>query len=658
MGRPRLKLQDSYNDGDALRGGDGRNRPRGFSKPARSIPSTDILAVNWVVMKFAKTYLLIAATVLMAACSSNATPTAQPTDIQPVVTIVQARVPTLTPDPAVAQVSQATATVPISTATPVPAKPIVVAVRGPVDSLHPLYARSDAAQTVLAALFVGCAGLDENNHPVALGCQQVPALDNGGAQFVGEGLDRYLELTFKIRAGWRWTDGKPVVAQDALYAWQLMMQPEAGLRDALTQKVFTMQAPDASTIVVHFMSAAQARAAATGDLSGDVAFEYFSQLGDYAQYAQQETPLVDANYWAVVRWLPAHILEAVAPKDQLTSTFAQTPVGDGAFEMSASDASHILLTPSTQPFPLGAPKITGLDLMFADSLQQLAGQYNVGWAEPLEISVVPTNTVVFDSPNTEQILLNVDRFPFNDVKVRQALANSLNRDALMQEMGSNIPLSAITPTLPYAPQRAAELLTEAGWNCSTKPCAKFNETEGVTQTLEFTLVTTERQPRNLLTQVIQKQLADVGFGMNIQIVYGLGKQSKLFAPYRQGGILLTRSFDAALYQQQDQGSLRGLFDCASVPTEEANDVGKGNASGFCDQTVDAVIKASDTSENVLSAQGQTKTYADALAAVESLAPVVRLYKPVQFVQVNGIAGVKPTATIPITWNAWEWAAGS
>ena len=611
-------------------------------------------------MKFAKSLSLIslcAALIFLAACSPDPTPTPRPAGLQPVVTIVQVRVPTLTPDPALPQPPTATATVPAPTATPVPDKPIVVAVRGPVDSLHPFYARSEAAQTALAALFVGCTGPDENGAPIALGCQQVPTLDNGGAQFVGEGLDRYLELTFKIRAGWRWTDGQPVVAQDALYAWQLLMQPEAGLRDSLTQKVFTMLAPDPSTIVVRFMSAAQARAAATGDLSGDVAFEYFSQLGDYAQYAQQETPLVDANYWAVVRWLPAHILESVAPKDQLTSTFAQTPVGDGAFELSVSDASHILLIPSAQPFPLGAPKITGLDLVFADTLQQVAGQYNIGWPEPLEASSAPTSSIVFNSPNTEQILLNVDRAPFNDVKVRQALAQSLNRAALVKELGAATALDLITPTLPYDPQRAAALLVEAGWTCTTKPCAKFNETEGVTRTLEFTLVTTERLPRNLLTQVIQKQLADVGFGVNIQIVYGLGKQSKLFAPYGEGGILLTRNFDAALYQQFDQGSLRGLFDCAGIPTEEAHDVGKGNASGFCDQTVDAVINASDTSENVLSAQGQTKAYADALAAVESAAPVVRLYKPRQFVQVNGVAGVKPTMALPLTWNAWEWAAG-
>ena len=619
---------------------------------------------------------LLAATALLAACSPETTPAASPANsggtagtgntgttgrtVQPVVTIVQARVPTLTPDPALPQPPTPTATSAPPTATPVPDEPIVVAVRGPVDTLHPFYARSEAAQTTLAALFVGCTGPDETGQPIALGCEQVPTLDNGGAQFVGEGLDRYLELTFKIRPGWRWTDGKPVVAQDALYAWQLLMQPEAGLRDALTEKVFTMLAPDPSTIVVRFMSAAQARSAANGELSGDVAFQYFSQLGDYAQYTQQETPLVDANSWAVVRWLPSHLLQDVTPRDQLSSSFAQTPVGDGAFQIASSDASRIVLAPAAQPFPLGAPKITGIELVFADSLSQVAGQYNVGWPEPLDAGAALTNSVVFDSPNTEQILLNVERFPFNDVKVRQALAQSIDRSALVQTLGTESPdaaLTLITPTLPYDPQRAATLLAEAGWTCTTKPCAKLDETEGVTRTLEFTLVTTERQPRTLLTQVIQQQLAAVGFGVNVQIVYGLGKASKLFAPYGAGGILLTQNFDAALYQQLDQGSLRGLFDCASIPTEQINDVTKGNASGFCDPAVDAVVYASDSGEAALSAAGRAKAFADALAAVESAAPVVRLYKPLQMVQINGVVGLKPSALLPVTWNAWAWARG-
>ena len=598
-------------------------------------------------MKFARHCFFIAATFLFAACSPNPTPTPKPTDFQPAVTLVPQN--TLTPT------LEVTAP-PLPTPTPEPEQPIVVALQNNPESLHPLYAQSAAAQTVLGALFVGCVGPNAAGTPVALGCEQVPTLDNGGAKFVGEGLDRYLEVTFKIRLGWRWTDGQAVTASDAVYAWQLLMQPEANVSDPLTQKIYAMSAPDPRTIVVKFMSAAQARAAAIGELTGDVAFQYFSQLGDYAQYAQQETPLVDANYWGVVRWLPAHLLQGIAPKDQAASPYAQMPVGDGAFEIKSRPNTGISLARSTQPFPLGEAKSVGIDFVFADELSKLK-EYNISWAMPNDAYDKVAQTVDYDAASTEQLLLNVDRFPFNDVKVRQALAYSINRDDLLKQVQPFVPMSPLTPALGYAPQRALELLTEAGWNCTRKPCQKFDVTKNVTRTLEFTLVTTERTPRNLVAQVIQKQLAEIGFGVNIQIVYGLGAQSKLFAPASAGGLLQARNFDAALYQAPETGSLRGRFDCASIPTDKTsavNAASKGNASGFCDPEVDKVILASEIGEDVISPASHAKAYSAALAAIETQAPAVRLYTPKLYVLADGVSGLKPGANVPITWNAWEW----
>jgi ABC-type transport system substrate-binding protein len=541
---------------------------------------------------------------------------------------------------------------PPPTATPIPEKPVRVALQSNPENLHPFYAQSPAAQTVLGALFVGCVGPNEKGEPIALGCEQVPTLENGGAKFVGEGLDRYLEVTFKIRLGWRWTDGQAVTANDAVYAWQLLMQPEANLRDPLTQKVFAMSAPDPRTIVVNFMSAAQARAAANGELTGDVAFQYFSQLGDYVQNAQQETPLLDANYWGVVRWLPAHVLQGIAPKDHAASPYAQLPIGDGAFEIKSRPNTGIVLARAAQAFPLGEVKPVGIEFVFGDDLSKL--DYNLSWAMPYDEYNQLAQTIEFDASSTEQLLLNVDRFPFNNVKVRQAVAYALNREVFWKEVMPVLPMSPLTPTLGYVPQRALELLTEAGWNCTRKPCQKFDETKGVTQTLEFTLVTTERTPRNLVAQVIQKQLGDIGFGVNIQIVYGLGTQSKLFAAANEGGILLSRNFDAALYQAPETNSLRGRFDCASVPSEQASDTSKGNASGFCDAEIDALIAASEVSEDVLSPASRAKAYAEALAAVEAQAPVVRLYIPKLHVLAEDLSGLKPGANVPVTWNAWEW----
>jgi ABC-type transport system substrate-binding protein len=575
--------------------------------------------------------------VALTACSAEPTPAPEATlVIQPTIFApTDTPAPTATPEP---------------TATPVPPQPITVLTSGGIDSLHPFYATSQAARDVLGALFVGCVGQDDQHNPLALGCESAPNAANGGAQFIGEGADRYLQATFKIRPGWRWTDGRPVTAQDALFAWQLIMAPESGLRDPLTQSVYSMQALDERTIAVQFMSAAQAQAAATGALRGDVPFEYFSQLGDYAAYANRATPLAPRDYWAVVRWLPSHLLRDLLPSQHRDSNFARQPVGDGAYEIASVEPNRVLLRPSAQPFSTGAVANSGIVFM-------LDGQPSTPDAPLIAPSSAAIDagdvTPITYTSGLEKLVLNVDRFPFEDVRVRQAVAHAIHRT----DLGQDPALSQAVPTaLTYDPAKAAALLAEAGWACDPKPCQKaFTDDAGqtVTRTLAFRLTTNEREPRNAVAQAIQKQLAEVGFAVDAEIVFGLGRQSRLFAPYDQGGTLLTRNFDAALYQSPAPGSAYGEFACASIPTAEANDASQGNASGFCDPEVDALLNEAEGGESVIA--DPSAPLFQALAKIQQAAPVVPLYEVVQRVAVKGVDGVRPAAQLPITWNAWAWA---
>ena len=364
---------------------------------------------------------LAAFSLLLSACND---PTGAPTIIVELIATTTSAADTATPGPSVTPSPVPPTATPAPTATPIPPKPISMALIGEPETLHPLYATSRAAQTVLGALFVGCIGQDENGQPLALGCESVPTLENGGAVYVGEGNARHLQVTFLIRKGWRWTDGAPVTAQDAIYAWQLVMSPEAQLSDALTQKVYSMTAPDERTIVVAFMSAGQAQLAAARQLHGDVAFEYFGQRGDYAAYEEQATPLADAMYWAVARWLPAHLLRDVPPVDQATSAYASKPIGDGAFEIEAwNKGSQLTLNRSSKPFALPAQgNAPGIIFKFAPDETALAQMLQEGQAQiGLPISSMPTGTYTpVVAPVMEQIVFNTSRFPFDDVKVRRA----------------------------------------------------------------------------------------------------------------------------------------------------------------------------------------------------------------------------------------------
>ncbi len=569
-----------------------------------------------------------------------------------------------------------------------PPQPVVMAVIGEPQTLHPLYATTQAARAVLAPIFVGCIGQDETGAPVALGCERVPTLENGDARFIGEGDARYLEVTFRIRPGWRWTDGRPVTAQDAVYAWQLIMAPEAQVRDPLAQKVFAMTAPDERTVVVRFMSAAQARAAAAGALQGDVAFEYFSQQGDYARYAGQSAPLSDARYWAVVRWLPAHLLADVPARDQLNSAFASRPVGDGAFEVvSWNTGADLTLARAAQPFPLEpAGNVPGVIFKFAPDEATAARWVLRGDAQlsqPLSVESIRSalDAPDFDAllrmssvlpiPLFEQILLNVSRPPLDDVKVRQALRLAIDVQAILTDPATGLvtmPLALNPAGLFYAIapnalavnhdlQQARALLQEAGWQCGAWPCVKPEQQPNgkvITRTLEFTLVTNQRAPRNAISQIIQKQLAAAGFAVDLRIVSGLGRASKLFAPYEAGGILLTRDFDAAMYQMPSLTSLSGVFDCASIPDQTNHSPAQGNAGGYCDLATDALIAEAEEGEPVISEQGRVQAITAVLAALSDVAPIVPLYSPLWLLPTREVVGLRYAGFGTLTWNAWEW----
>ncbi|MEH7343796.1 glutathione ABC transporter substrate-binding protein [Bacillus sp. JJ1532] len=119
----------------------------------------------------------------------------------------------------------------------------------------------------------------------------------------------------------------------------------------------------------------------------------------------------------------------------------------------------------------------------------------------------------------EYIGFNVEKEPFTDVKVRQAIAHAIEKDAIIKgvynSVGSRV-ASALAPKVigfhdglkdfPYDVNQAKNLLKEAGFPNGFKT----------------TIVTDDRKERINLAEVIQSQLKGIGVEVEIQVLeYGV-----------------------------------------------------------------------------------------------------------------------------------------
>ncbi len=563
---------------------------------------------------------------------------------------------------------------------------VVFAMQQEPDTLHPLISSMTASVQVMGALIIGCMAQNEAAEWVNLGCDgDIPTLENGGTVWVGEGADMHMEITHKIRDGWRWTDGTPVTSADVVYTWKLIMDPEFQIpaRDT-TEKIYTIEVVDDQTYIVKLMSQDQVRAAAAGTLEGEVDFAAFQEDYIALGYEEWNGPVVDPIYWAVgsLGWLPAHILQDIPAADQASSEFARNPLSDSAYVLKEWKAGQeIVLEMSDLPFPLGEPAIKNIIFRFygetsaiinalkngeVDAVMSSTGGLTVANAPDLDPIEAEGNYKVYYMPGYawEHIDLNTEKAPLNDILVRKALYYAIDKQQLVDTLyygkqgTTDLPIPkglswAYTEEYvhyPYDPAKAAELLAEAGWDCSGLPCTNADG-----ERLEFTLMTTDRADRQALAQVIQQMWKALNVGVNIQFLYGRG----LFSACEAGGPMYCGSYDAAIYTVStgDDPAFDGSYTCQGIPTAENNYSGQ-NWPRWCNADADAAIAVAEKDFEVsLSREQRFPYYKEFFYYWTDEVPVIPLFSNTRvYVGRVGFENLMPGPTqySPDTWNFWEW----
>ncbi len=293
-----------------------------------------------------------------------------------------------------------------------------------------------------------------------------------------------LTWTFHLRPGISWHDGSPFTASDVVYSYRRIIDEKLANVDKLSA-VREIRAPDPQTVVI------------------DVA---------------QPTPnlLTNLGGFKGMAIVQRHNVES--------GEIATRPVGTGPFAFAGRTSGDSITLTANKNYWGGAPKVPGVTFRFISEPSTALSALQAGeidWTDAippqrveqlkgddsLHLAVTPSNDYWY-------LALNEARKPWNDVRVRQAIAYGIDRESILQATSYGTAAAnqlAIPQGNPwYTPYdryrhdegRARDLLREAGVG---------------NQTLDM-LVTTEYPETVTAAQIIADNLAALGITVNIRTV--------------------------------------------------------------------------------------------------------------------------------------------
>ena len=256
--------------------------------------------------------------------------------------------------------------------------------------------------------------------------------------------------TFKMRQGVTFQHGKPFGADDVVATMNILLDPDT-VSAALSsfQGILSeggVEKVDDATVVFHL----------------DQAFADFPYL------------VASTNYDCLI-----------LPSDYQPGTWQKNPVGTGPFMLTAyTPKQSATLKKNPDYWQQGLPYLDGVEVVFneetqAQGLAVQSGTIDMMLATPVQGSQAlfsDPNVTVLTTPSTmhRNMHMRVDMKPYDDKRVRQALAWTLDRPAIVQALlegkGEVANDNVFFPLYPLAPQdlpqrdkdidKAKQLLTD------------------------------------------------------------------------------------------------------------------------------------------------------------------------------------------------------
>jgi len=512
-------------------------------------------------------------------------------------------------------------------------------------TLNPLFLHQDASsveQQLARLAFEPFIDLDERGRPVPALLSSIPARDNGGLSADGR------TIVYHLRPSVRWSDGVPVTSDDVLFTLHAIVDPRNPVRSHEGYNLIDQfSAPDAHTVIFHLRHA-----------WAPAVMTYFS-YGFAPQFV-----------------LPAHILKAQMrglspsmssiPLNQIPFNTAPT-VGDGPYSFAAWHHGDNLTYVANQRYWRGKPNIPQLNIRIVPDPQTnlvllRSGQLDWNLIAPSQeadvtgasgITVTPAMGI-FRVPTSviAGIVLNTKHSPLDDVRVRRAIAMSIDRDAISQKitLGAYPVTNMLQPQFSWAYNPAIKepsfntgdadrLLDQAGWRCnhvagSDSGCVRSKSGKRLELTyVQFPETTTGVR----VATVVQEELRARGFDITLKSI----SNAQLFLP--RTGVLASGEFDLAYVP----------FTMGADP-DDSSILACNGASNYMRWCNAKVGKLESLALTATSRSERKRYYTQIAGAVDQEVPLVFLFNAYYIYAYRGrLHNFMPNAFLP-TWNAYNW----
>ncbi|HTE56643.1 MAG TPA: ABC transporter substrate-binding protein [Kofleriaceae bacterium] len=401
-------------------------------------------------------------------------------------------------------------------------------------------------------VFEGLVGLSSSLEPVPVLAESWTRSDDGR------------QITFKLRKGVKWHDGKPFTSKDVAFTYQSIRDTQSQtLWKPYFAAVSKLDTPDEQTVVV--------------------------------TYSKPYAPALIA--WTV-GLLPAHVYGG-GPLAE--SRGNREPVGTGPFRMARWIEGKRLVFEANKAWWNGRPNLDTVELrvdLGDDQLKALKdGQLDFvqvpdveAWSGEVQMpdfrADFEVSTVV--GSLFRAIAWNVQRKPFDDKRVRLAMTLALNRGRIIEDLFFNQaqPMSApffpnmfgADPSIapyPFDIERAVKVLDEAGHPAG--PNGRFP--------MQIIAVASQRTPQNeQMFAIFRTDLAAIGIDMKVEYLSSRDYQARV----------VLRDFDGVFF-----GWLPDIPDPDPSALLHSSQIkeGKNNFAGYADADADKLIEAASGTNN-------------------------------------------------------------